>query len=37
MKEYFGKQSHQFITTEEFSEYSGINQKIVKEYLMKVS
>jgi hypothetical protein len=37
MKEYFGKEPHQFITKQEFSEYSGINQEIVEEYLMKVS
>jgi hypothetical protein len=37
MKEHFGKQSHQFITAQEFSEYSGINEEIVSEYLMKVS
>lgn len=37
MKEHFGKQPHQFITAQEFSEYSGIDQEIVEEYLMKVS
>tara|TARA_B100000809_G_scaffold176833_1_gene174279 strand:+ start:190 stop:393 length:204 start_codon:yes stop_codon:yes gene_type:complete len=37
IKEYFGKQPHQFITSEEFSEYSGINQKIVDAYLKQVS
>nr|WP_243456758.1 hypothetical protein [Polaribacter batillariae] len=37
MKEHYGKQSHQFITKQEFSEYSGINQEIVEEYLMQVS
>lgn len=37
MKEYFGKESHQFITKQEFSEYSGINKEVVDEYLIKVS
>lgn len=37
IKEYFGKQPHQFITAQEFSEYSGINQEIVDDYLHKVS
>ena len=37
MKKHFGKQSHQFITVSEFSEYSGINEEVVEEYLMKVS
>jgi hypothetical protein len=36
-KQYFGKQSNQFITSEEFSEYSGIKLEIVNEYLQKVS
>ena len=37
MKEHFGKKPLQFITAQKFLEYSGINQEIVKEYLMKVS
>ena len=37
MKAYFGKEPHQFITKEEFAEYSGINLEIVQEYLQKVS
>ena len=37
MKKHFGKQAHQFITAQEFSEYSGIDQQIVDEYLLKVS
>jgi hypothetical protein len=37
MKVHFGKQPHQFITVQEFSEYSGIDQEIVYEYLLKVS
>ena len=37
IKSHFGKQKHQFITSEEFAEYSGINLEIVNEYLRKVS
>ena len=37
IKEHFGKESHQFITSEEFAEYSGIKLEIVNEYLQKVS
>jgi hypothetical protein len=37
IKVYFGKEPHQFITSEEFSEYSGIKLEIVTEYLQKVS
>ena len=37
IKAHFGKKSYQFITAEEFAEYSGIDQQIVDEYLMKVS
>ena len=37
IKVHFGKESHQFITSEEFAEYSGINIEIVNEYLQKVS
>jgi len=37
IKEHFGKQKHQFITSEEFAEYSGINLEIVNAYLKKVS
>ncbi|MDP2069892.1 MAG: hypothetical protein Q8K04_13145 [Lutibacter sp.] len=33
----FGKDSHQYLTSEEFSEYSGININVVNEYLQKVS
>jgi len=36
-KQYFGKQSNQYITSEEFSEFSGIKLEIVNEYLQKVS
>ena len=37
IKAYFGKQPHQFITSYEFAEYSGIKLEIVNEYLRKVS
>ena len=37
IKLHFGKQPHQFITSEEFAEYSGIKLEIVTEYLQKVS
>ncbi|REE82988.1 hypothetical protein BX611_0265 [Lutibacter oceani] len=37
IKIHFGKQPHQFITSEEFAEYSGIKLEIVTEYLQKVS
>ena len=37
IKAYFGKQPHQFITSDEFAEYSGIKLEIVNEYLRKVS
>lgn len=34
IKIYFGKQRHQFITAEEFAEYSGLNLEKVEEYLL---
>ncbi|HEY9168353.1 MAG TPA: hypothetical protein VIN72_02590 [Lutibacter sp.] len=37
IKTYFGKGSHQFVTSEEFSEYSGINIEVINDYLQKVS
>ncbi|MGV8946624.1 MAG: hypothetical protein ACOH1N_09360 [Lutibacter sp.] len=37
IKIYFGKSSHQFVTSKEFAEYSGINIEVVNEYLQKVS
>ena len=37
IKSHFGKDSHQFVTSEEFAEYSGINIEVVNEYLQKVS
>ena len=36
IKAHFSKESYQFITTEEFAEYSGIKEEIVKEYLEAV-
>lgn len=37
IKLHFGKEQHQFVTIEEFAEYSGIKLQIVEEYLKKVS
>jgi hypothetical protein len=37
IKLHFGKQAYQFVTSEEFAEYSGINLEIVNDYLQKVS
>ena len=37
IKTYFGKQPHQFVTVQEFAEYSGISQQIINDYLQKVS
>lgn len=37
IKQHFDKQPHQFITAKEFSEYSGIDQEIIDEYLQNVS
>jgi len=37
IKSHFGKQKHQFVTVNEFSEYSGIEVETVTEYLQKVS
>jgi len=37
IKVHFGKQPYQFITSEEFADYSGIKLEIVNEYLQKVS
>ena len=34
MKEHFGKQPHQFITAQEFSEYSGIQIDIINKYII---
>lgn len=35
VKTYFGKQPHQFITAEEFAEYSGLDVEKVEEYLLE--
>ena len=37
VKAYFGKHPHQFVTPEEFAEYSGIKLEVVHDYLQKVS
>ncbi|WP_082586980.1 hypothetical protein [Nonlabens sp. MIC269] len=34
---HYDKKPHQFITVKEFSEYSGIEEKIIIDYLQKVS
>jgi len=33
IKAHFGKEQHQFITIKEFSEYSGIEEDIINEYI----
>ncbi len=33
IRKQLGKQNHQFITSEEFADYSGINVALVEEYL----
>lgn len=33
IKDYFDKESHQFVTIEEFAEYSGIKEEIITRYL----
>ena len=33
IREYFYKEPHQFITTDEFSEYSGIQLSIINKYI----
>ncbi|MBB3123797.1 hypothetical protein FHS04_001300 [Mesoflavibacter sabulilitoris] len=37
IKTHFGKKSHQFITAEEFAEYSGIKEEIINQYLEQIS
>lgn len=37
IKKHFGKQPHQFVTVEEFAEYSGIKEEIITNYLSQVS
>tara|TARA_R110001632_G_scaffold63318_2_gene151419 strand:- start:78719 stop:78916 length:198 start_codon:yes stop_codon:yes gene_type:complete len=34
IKNYFGKESYQFVTIKEFVEYSGIEEEIVNKYLI---
>ncbi|MBN2166740.1 MAG: hypothetical protein JW717_10720 [Marinilabiliaceae bacterium] len=33
IKEELGKEDHQFITTDEFSKYTGISKEIIVKYL----
>lgn len=33
IRNYFGKEPHQFITVKEFSEYSGIEIGLINEYI----
>jgi len=37
IRRHFDKAPHQFITVEEFAEYSGIKEEIITEYLKQVS
>ncbi|MEZ4802290.1 MAG: hypothetical protein R2797_05920 [Gelidibacter sp.] len=37
IREHFGKEPHQFITIEEFAEYSGIKEEIIIQYLEQIS
>lgn len=37
IKSHFGKKSHQFITAEEFAEYTGIKEDVVNQYLETTS
>ncbi|CAI8154494.1 MAG: Uncharacterised protein [Formosa sp. Hel3_A1_48] len=34
IRNYFGKESYQFVTIKEFVEYSGIEEEIVNKYLI---
>jgi hypothetical protein len=34
IRNYFEKEPHQFITTKEFAEYSGIEEEIVDKYIL---
>ncbi|TYP97447.1 hypothetical protein C7447_104133 [Tenacibaculum adriaticum] len=34
IKNFFGKESYQFVTIKEFVEYSGIEEEIVNKYLI---
>ncbi len=33
IRNYFDKESHQFITVKEFSEYSGIEEELVNKFI----
>ncbi|MEZ4801725.1 MAG: hypothetical protein R2797_03055 [Gelidibacter sp.] len=37
IRKHFGKQPHQFITIEEFAEYSGIKEETIIQYLEQIS
>jgi len=34
IKERLGKEGHQFITTKEFANYTGIESELIREYLV---
>lgn len=34
IRNYFDKESHQFITVKEFSEYSGIEEELVNKFII---
>ena len=34
IKDFLGKESYQFVTTKEFSQYSGIEEEIVNKYII---
>jgi len=34
IKDELGKKEHQFITIDEFASYTGINSKVVREYII---
>lgn len=33
IRNYFGKESYQFVTIKEFAEYSGIEEELIVEYI----
>lgn len=33
IRNYFGKESYQFVTIKEFAEYSGIEEGLIQEYI----
>lgn len=37
IKAHFGKEQHQFVSPDEFSEYSGIKMEVIDTYLRVVS